>query len=170
MMRRWISLVVFEDYEDCGGILTVDHARSPASVISGVASSAIAFPSSSAISSDPTPLDSRNATFLSRGASRIVGSSRNREACFNSAALSTSCSSLTSSVESSAPGAGVVSACSSDDVSGAGDDGVVAEVRCHAGMLGLLDMSTRVDREREMCKRVTRWDMGKQSCPQTARK
>lgn len=126
--------------------LTVDHARAPASVISGVASSAIALPSNSSISSDLTPFDSRKVTFRSRGASRIAGSSRKREACSNRVFPSASCSSLDFSVDGSAPDTELELAWPSDDVScSEGVDVVVvaAEVRCHEGMAGLFDMSIR---------------------------
>lgn len=132
------------------GVLTVDHARSPASVMSGVASSAIAFPSSFSISSDLTPFDSRNVTFRSRGASRIVGSSRKREACSSSVPLSAPGSCLSWSVDSWASGARLVSLGSSDDVSRSGsvDCGLAAEARCHAGMTGLFDMSVHGSKNR----------------------
>jgi hypothetical protein len=97
------------------------------------------------MSSDATPLDSRNATLFSRGASRIVGSSRKREACSSSPTLSGSPTSLSVGVGASTTGVDLCSDCGADigcDSSAAGNEGEESgEVCCHEGILGLFDMS-----------------------------
>lgn len=133
---------------------TVDHALSPASVISGVASSADCASSNRSMSSEFTPFDCRKAAFFSRGALRMAGSSRKRDACSANDASWDGCSGVSSFADASAAGAG--SDCGWDSGCGSGSDGVLGVVegdagwaRCHEGMLGLPDITVCAQRRLE---------------------
>jgi hypothetical protein len=123
---------------------TVDHARSLASSNSAEVFSSGAAPIKVSTSSALTPLDSRKATFFSRGASRIEASSRNREACSSKFLLSGASRSLSVGVGASTAGAVLCSDCSSgcdcEFGSIAVDEAPSADPRCHEGMLGLFAM------------------------------
>lgn len=129
-------------------LLTVVHARRPTASKSILLSSCVAAPSRVSMSSAPTPLDSRKATFFSRGASRIAGSSRNREACSSNCVLSESSKSPSVGTGASTTG-GFVSTVSfslagSDSGSGVDAAGFSVDAfvaLCHAGILGLSDMT-----------------------------
>lgn len=120
-------------------LLTVDQARDPAASSSGDASSCIAFPNIVSMSSEDTPFACRKTAFFSRGASRILGSSKKRDACSNRpvvfvsffAASELAGSSATGFVLSSAAFSGLGS-CSAERVGGS-----VVAVRCQVGIEGL---------------------------------
>jgi len=127
------------------GALTVDHARSPASSKSIRLPSCAADPSKVSISSAVTPLDSRNATFFSRGASRIVGSSRNLDAWSSKVEFVDSCTSSSVGVGACTVDDALPSVSSLDSgccVGSTGEvEGLSAEARCHEGIFGFSAIS-----------------------------
>jgi hypothetical protein len=128
--------------------LTVGRARSPTSSRAVVSSFCDSAPNSASISLLSTPFDSRKATFLSRGASRITGSSRNRVACSNSVVFCASDSTFSPLADESSVVVVLCACCCSGSESCCnGDVGDVGESSdgfcCQAGMDGLLDILAR---------------------------
>ena len=150
-----ISLLHCETLSAACNVHTLGHARSPSLSRLIVLSSCFGSRSFS-ISSFFTPFDSKNATFLSHGASRMAGSSRNLEACSSNNELPNCDSSFSSGIDSDidSSGSDVVvfgsaSSCSCDSsfVSGSEESGdwrVAACARCQEGMPGLSVIFTRV--------------------------
>jgi len=130
-------------------LLTFDHASSPSfSSLEEVSCSSSA-PNNFSTSSLLSPFVSRNAALRSRGASRMLGSLRNSEACSKSGTPSAAgrCS-----ANSSVPGSGVDSACrcwaGSSVLEVGGEAGVVDWARCQEGIVNLsafCDMTANIE-------------------------
>lgn len=126
-----------------------DHASSPSfSSLEEVSCSGSA-PNNFSTSSLLNPFVSRNAALRSRGASRMLGSLRNLEACSKS---DTPSAAGRCSANSSAPGSGVDSVCrcwAGSSVLEVGEDaGVVDWARCQEGVVSLsafCDMTANIE-------------------------